>query len=177
MSQTFTTRDDVRDHITEAIEAGGNAQASEYNLDTIVDACFTYGPAHGHIQDAGFTCTATTVEFWAAVQDAAYDELTAQFTETGDTHFVEDLGDTNTTVEVYDASIVISSPAGQVDTIAVRIRDGRLPDADNLDIEDWTDAHTARAIAALNAAGWTVVGDLTPSAPFTVRRASAHEER
>ena len=171
MSQTFTTRDDVIAHITDAIEAGGNAQASEFDLDAIADACYTYEPAAGHIQDAGFTQTADVDEFWAAVQAAAYDEFTARFTETGDTNHVENQGDTNATVETYDELIVVSSPTGQVDTIAVRIRDDRLPDTDNLDIEDWTSAHTARAVAALNAEGWTVDGDLTPTAPFTVRRA------
>ena len=71
--QTFTTKADVVAEITQAIE-NGDARAEEYDLDAIADECFTYDPAAGHIQHAGYHQTATVEEFWQSVERHAINE-------------------------------------------------------------------------------------------------------
>ncbi|MCX7445805.1 hypothetical protein OS125_11235 [Corynebacterium sp. P7003] len=66
--EIFTDMNAVHADIIAAIEATGIASADEYNIDAIARECYEYDPAHGHIQDAGFICTADVDEFWASVE-------------------------------------------------------------------------------------------------------------
>ena len=73
MSTTYTTRHDAIAYVAEIIE-NGQALADEFNVDAIVDDCFTFDA------DAqAFVLTANHDEFWDSVQRNVYDEFPAEF--------------------------------------------------------------------------------------------------
>ena len=63
MPKIYTTKQDILNEITDAIESGGAATADEFDLDQIVDDCFEYVPAK-----QGFVQITTTEEFWESVE-------------------------------------------------------------------------------------------------------------
>lgn len=85
----FTTKNDARTYVIQAIE-NGDANAAEFNIGQIVDACFTYDPAPDRVQNAGFILAVDNAEFWQAVEAAAYDDFPAKFED-----FAEDETDDN----------------------------------------------------------------------------------
>ena len=75
MSTTYTTRHDAIAYVAEIIE-NGQALADEFNVDAIVDDCFTFDA------DAqAFVLTADSDGFWDSVQRNVYDEFPARFEE------------------------------------------------------------------------------------------------
>lgn len=78
METIYATRADAIAYAAEVIE-NGQALADEYNLDKVVDECFEYDPAEGHLQHAGYRLTAEGHEFWASVERHAYTEYAATF--------------------------------------------------------------------------------------------------
>lgn len=66
----FTTADDAKAAISEAIQASGEVTdaAADYDIDAIFADCYSYDPALGHIQDAGFVSQVDGEDFWALVQ-------------------------------------------------------------------------------------------------------------
>lgn len=62
MTTTFTTANDAKAAIVDAIEAG-DAQAGDYDVDAIFDATYEWDVAGQR-----FVQTAEVAEFWAAVE-------------------------------------------------------------------------------------------------------------
>lgn len=62
----YTTRQDAEAMITQTIEAGGAADATDYNIDQIFETCFEYS---ADLQ--AFVQTVDTDSFWDAVEEAA----------------------------------------------------------------------------------------------------------
>lgn len=63
-ASTFTTRRDAIGYVAQAIE-NGDATAEEFDIDAIVDKCFTFD-----VDAQVFTLTVDTEAFWGAVVDA-----------------------------------------------------------------------------------------------------------
>lgn len=63
---TFTTAADAIAEISAAINAG-EADASDYDLDAILDQAFAYDHAPGHLHDAGFVQVVPEDRFWEIV--------------------------------------------------------------------------------------------------------------
>ena len=69
----YTTRDDAIAYVAEIIE-NGQALADEFNVDAIVDDCFTF-----NTDAQAFVLTADSDGFWDSVQRHAYAEFPAEF--------------------------------------------------------------------------------------------------
>jgi len=65
MSAIYTTADDAIEQIIDAIEAGGNARAEEYDLDAILRQAYEYSPELG-----GFVLLVDHDAFWTIVAEA-----------------------------------------------------------------------------------------------------------
>lgn len=63
---SYATRTGATAYVTEVIESG-DASAEEFDIDTIVDDCFTYD---ADLQQ--FILTADTEEFWSSVECNAH---------------------------------------------------------------------------------------------------------
>lgn len=66
ITTSYATRTGATAYVTGVIESG-DASADEFNIDTIVDDCFTYD---ADIQQ--FILTADTDEFWSSVERNAH---------------------------------------------------------------------------------------------------------
>lgn len=75
MTAAYTTRHDAIAYVAEIIE-NGQALADEFNVDAIVDDCFTF-----NADAQAFLLVADSAEFWESVQRHAYAEFPARFEE------------------------------------------------------------------------------------------------
>jgi hypothetical protein len=67
MSATYTTRQDILDHLLiPSLTEPGVSSPDDYDLEAIIDRCFTYVP-----QSGGFIQIVGTDTFWAIVAEEA----------------------------------------------------------------------------------------------------------
>lgn len=133
----YATMDDVHAEIVQAIENDSSALAAEYNLDAIAADCYTYDPAAGRIQDAGWKATADVEDFWASVERHTITEFGVEFVR-GTTDDQEAWGNTVGWLQVTGWE------GGEVETIQYTTA---TP-------EEWTPEDYT---AALTAAEWEVI--------------------
>jgi len=75
MYERYATRDEAKASIVEAIEAGGNAVAADYDIDAILGATYsldvvTDEDGNERVDQTAWICVASVEEFWASVAAA-----------------------------------------------------------------------------------------------------------
>ena len=114
---TYSTRDAAFAYVVTCIE-NGQADANDYDIDEIIDACFEYDPSHGSIQNAGFRLTADTDTFWKAVEDALIVDFPAYFDEQAE----DEIGDDGEPTGRSVLTMIVTFDGHEADAEAARLQ-------------------------------------------------------